>query len=310
MPAGNTPESDAGVIHSASVAQLVDAGAENLVNEINRTLSVTALAPLAIGAGVTATAAASLLCATHHWGWGLLALLLLGATIWSGKSARARDLHLKTVRLWFDLSAEAGSRFKTFEDALERVASCSRVWRIATEEATGDWKRNAGAGTFVTRTPVSVVRRLPPHLRCNLRPFSLPCGNQMLYFFPDQILVYEGSRAGAVSYGALEVDAAYTRFPETESVPGDATVIDHTWSYVNRNGGPDRRFSDNAQIPVCRYQELILRSASGLNIHLMLSHLGVADEFKRAEAQLIPLTREAPHDADQSPFDDWVRSHR
>ena len=44
------------------------------------------------------------------------------------------------------------------------------------------------------------------------------------------------------------------------------------WKYVNKNGGPDRRFNDNRQIPVCRYGEINLKSSDGINIYLECSN--------------------------------------
>jgi hypothetical protein len=42
-------------------------------------------------------------------------------------------------------------------------------------------------------------------------------------------------------------------------------VIGQTWRYVNKKGGPDRRFSHNPEIPIMRYGQMSLQSSSGLN---------------------------------------------
>lgn len=299
---------DASVIRTVDANQLADASAENLLSGINRALRVPAIAPLVIGSGAIVMGVAVALCVMQHWAWVFLATAALGATIFGGFLAHARDVRLKTVHLWFDLSAEAGNRFKAFERALQIVASCDRVWRVTTQTATGDWKRNAGASSLLTRARVTIMRRLPGYVDSNVRPFSLTYGEGTLYFFPDQVLVYGRSHVGAVSYGALEIDVGYSDFRETDAVPGDAKVVGHSWQYVNRNGGPDRRFSNNPQIPVCRYERLALRSRSGLNIHLMLSRLGAGELLREAEAQMVPLKRELPADSDELAFREWIRS--
>ena len=131
-----------------------------------------------------------------------------------------------------------------------------------------------------------------------------------------RFLVYEGNDVGAVAYDSLEIDVDHSEFRETDGVPGDAKVIEHTWRYVNKKGGPDRRFTNNPQIPVCRYERIGLRSPTGLNVHLMLSRLGVAQGLRDAEAELVPLKREAPDaemprdDAGQRKFEAWIRSQR
>jgi hypothetical protein len=64
----------------------------------------------------------------------------------------------------------------------------------------------------------------------------------------------------------------FTRFIESEGVPADATVVDHTWRYVNKNGGPDRRFNNNRQLPVLQLGVSVLTSSKGLNIQLNTSN--------------------------------------
>lgn len=65
----------------------------------------------------------------------------------------------------------------------------------------------------------------------------------------------------------------YTKkFIESEAVPKDTQIVGQTWKYVNKSGGPDRRFRDNRQLPICLYGRLELSSASGLNTVLMYSN--------------------------------------
>jgi hypothetical protein len=68
-------------------------------------------------------------------------------------------------------------------------------------------------------------------------------------------------------------------FVDADGVPSDSEVIGRTWQYVNKNGGPDRRFAHNPQIPIVRYGELILKSPSGLNVVLQCSNVGHAVAF-------------------------------
>jgi len=69
-------------------------------------------------------------------------------------------------------------------------------------------------------------------------------------------------------------------FVESDSVPSDSQVIGQTWRYVNKKGGPDRRFSSNPQIPIAKYGELTVRSASGMNFVLQCSNPERAADFK------------------------------
>lgn len=107
-----------------------------------------------------------------------------------------------------------------------------------------------------------------------------------LHFFPDRVLIHDSNGAGAVSYQWLQVLVSPTRFVEDGGVPRDATEVDRTWRYANKKGGRDRRFKDNREIPVCQYEEVALRSDTGLNELLQISRLGVAATFVSALASL------------------------
>jgi hypothetical protein len=110
-------------------------------------------------------------------------------------------------------------------------------------------------------------------------------GRTTLAFFPDRVLAFQGKSVGAVSYADLQIDSFPSQFIEHESVPGDATVVEHTWQFVNKKGGPDRRFKNNRQLPVCRVNRLHMASARGLDIRLMASRDGTFNEFARAVQQ-------------------------
>ncbi|RYF27503.1 MAG: hypothetical protein EOO23_07905 [Comamonadaceae bacterium] len=92
---------------------------------------------------------------------------------------------------------------------------------------------------------------------------------------------------GAIGYGELRVENATTRFVEHEAVPADAKVVGHTWQYVNKGSGPDRRFKNNRQIPVCLYNEFNLSTMSGLDVRFLGSRHGGFDGLAAAlkEAQ-------------------------
>lgn len=122
----------------------------------------------------------------------------------------------------------------------------------------------------------------PPFLASNLDPVTIKLTKSTFYLFPDRILIYSGSTVGALAYSDLQSEASITRFIEEEGVAGDAKVVDKTWKYVNKRGGPDKRFKDNRELPICAYGEVKLRSASGVNEILMFSAQGAQQPFVNA----------------------------
>ena len=103
-----------------------------------------------------------------------------------------------------------------------------------------------------------------------------------MHFFPDRVLVFDPDGVGAVGYNQLFVNVADSRFIESEGVPGDAIVVGRTWKYVNKSGGPDRRFKDNSELPICLYENLSFTSHSGLNELLQLSKTGYGESFSHS----------------------------
>lgn len=58
-----------------------------------------------------------------------------------------------------------------------------------------------------------------------------------------------------------------------------ATVVDQTWRYANRKGGPDRRFNDNRELPIGLYGKIDLRASNGVNQRIQCSRLKQAERF-------------------------------
>ena len=94
-----------------------------------------------------------------------------------------------------------------------------------------------------------------------------------LFFLPDQVFVFENGKYGAVNFDSLQIYATPTRFIEGEGVPSDAEIVDHTWLYPRKDGGPDMRFSNNRQIPIAQYGYIELSSQTGLNLQFHVSSL-------------------------------------
>jgi hypothetical protein len=78
-------------------------------------------------------------------------------------------------------------------------------------------------------------------------------------------------------------------------VPADTQIVDYTWRYVNKKGGPDRRFNFNKQLPVCLFSEMDIESPGGLRAKLHLSNAESTDRF----VKVIDITRRYTSDVSQ-----------
>jgi hypothetical protein len=264
-------------IESADAATLVDSSSAALLAEIGKKHRQLRSWPLAS----FATGMCLLLSVTNnlpYWAAGVGVVFGVAVSL----LAHRWDLKRKLVVLHYELADLPAKQFAALVDGAAHVASASRKWHIAARADVLDRKYHAGANTSVKRQNASVAATPPPYMASNLDPVTVVLSKSTFYFFPDRILVYSGGHIGAVSYSDLQAAASTTRFIEESGVPSDSTVVDRTWRYVNKKGGPDKRFKDNRELPICTYGEIALKSDSGVNELLMISKPGLESGFVSA----------------------------
>ena len=161
---------------------------------------------------------------------------------------------------------------------IEDLQRSDRVWSVRIENSHGDWKRNAGAGVSVDRSLVQLGWGDPPRIFTNVRVGHIVVSGTTLYFFPDRVLLYGPGGIQAVRYGDLRLEPTTINFIEEGQVSHDAVQVGTTWKFVNRDGGPDRRFKDNRQLAIMKYDVLNLSSTAGLRLKLHISKAGLAEK--------------------------------
>jgi len=186
------------------------------------------------------------------------------------------------MELLYEMDEQMTTVYSAFASHFSSFNSCVRKWQYLHTQQNHDWKRNAGAGRLINRVPVSGIsaNKVPiRYFKTNVDIPHIRLRNTQLFFLPERLLIRRGNRFAAVFYRNLQIEGGTTRFIEDETVPGDARIVDHTWKYVNRNGGPDRRFNNNRQIPICLYSQYTLRSGTGVYETICTSRIGAFDGF-------------------------------
>jgi hypothetical protein len=274
-------------IDSANVLELRDSSSADLLDEMNGKHKKLQTWPIATGALIFLLFV--LVSFALPW-WVYAIVIVAGAPLVF--LLRTQDQIKKTTILFYELEQEAEQAYQCLHDAFQNLSKSNKAWHIsASGQITNpdEQKRNAGAGALIKRKGVRLSLNPPPYVSSNLAVPSVPVGKQTLYFFPDRILVYESGRVGAVSYTDLQIEIRNRRFIEEDQVPNDAQIVDRTWKYVNKKGGPDKRFKDNRQLPVCLYSEIHFTSQSGLNELVQISKPNTGDEFEKS-IQLLKST--------------------
>lgn len=264
-------------IESASIEFMVDSSSKKLVDELNEKRKKVRIWPLV---GALSLVALTIAISQTTQVLAICGVAAVGVLLTS--MAYYRDLLGKTVVVLYDIESDFGSIVEQLHAAFEAMKGCKSAWHLEAQGQVRDKKYHAGASHLVKRNKIELSVSNPPYVKTNIQTLSIPVGKQTLYFFPDKVLIFEKNGVGAVSYENIDIQLKESKFIEDGGVPSDAKIIDHTWKYVNKKGGPDKRFKDNRQIPVVLYEEVHLSSDTGLNECIQLSCTGRASAFWHA----------------------------
>lgn len=247
-------------VDSAPITGMVNAASEDFVREVQQKLTTSRLAPL-VGVGGLVLGLLLSVFQVPPTTW-LGAVLLFSGAWWF---ASQRDEVARTTVIFYNLEPDVEVAYQGLLEAFTQIGKSSRLWHVGSEGTVLNRKYHAGAGMVVGRQGIHVSTVLPDWLRVNVPVPVLPVGAQTLGFLPDRVLIWSGKEIGTIGYGELICEATPTSFIESSAAPPDARVTGYTYKYVNKSGGPDRRFRDNPQMPICQYGELQFSSNSGIN---------------------------------------------
>ncbi len=194
----------------------------------------------------------------------LISIILLGINIY----VRTKG----TIELEYNIDPDQQAIVDQRMNQMIKIASCAKVWRIVQTSNVIDRKYSSGANETISRKNCRTATQPPFPFKTNVNAAVFKTGKETLLFLPDKLFIIQGDQIGALNYNDISCSNNTTKFIEREIVPQDTQVIGQTWKYVNKSGGPDKRFKDNCQIPICLYGELKLSSASGLNTTIMYSN--------------------------------------
>lgn len=192
------------------------------------------------------------------------------------------DKKRKLIEIYYSVEDEYGQLYDLQKKFFKEFQTNRKIWQKTKSKSIINSKYHGGAGNLVDRVPVKKVEydSLPsPLIKTNVEIPHVSLSNIDLYFFPERLILKKKNKFAGVFYKNLEINETQTRFIENETVPKDATIIGRTWKYVNKNGGPDRRFNNNRQIPMCQYSEYNIKGQNGINEVIMTSRAGGMKNF-------------------------------
>ena len=259
-------------IVTADASQLVELSSASTLQQLNDVSRQPSYAWIVIVGGFVLSA----LALQIHFA---ITCILLCLTLYLASLVKTADTQRRTFHLDYNFEPAAQQKWDLLGQSLTALAKTQRLWRITTQDHTYDWKRNAGASSLLNRTLASVQQVNSSNIASNVIPHCLNITGQRFLFFPDRIYVLQNGTYGAIEYASLMLGTGQTNFIEEQGVPQDAQVVGTTWKYVNKNGGPNRRFNNNREIPIAQYGVVELQSATGLNVLLHVSSLAAMNQF-------------------------------
>ena len=151
------------------------------------------------------------------------------------------------------------------------------------------YKGNAGVSKLLDRKEMSVGPSNSLHFHLNFHPVTFGYGSGSIYFLPEELIIAEYSGACMfVPYSEISYRVNETTHAEVP-VPSWCSPVSYTWLYMNKNGGPDRRYNNNVQIPHYKVWELDFSMPSG-RIDTAFADEKALDQFTNALDQLITLS--------------------
>lgn len=211
-------------------------------------------------------------------GLGLVTVLLVCWCVFLSKKDKKR----KSLEIYYTMDESIQDLHNKFLEYFREFSSARKIWQKLHVQSAGDRRYNAGATELVARAPVNGVsfHKLPsPFLKTNLSIPYIGLRNTELYFFPERVILKRGKKFAGVFYKNIQITRSDVRFIEEEGIPADADIVDYTWKYVNKSGGPDRRFGDNRQLPICLYSDYLFESDNGVHEVITTSKPGIMDKF-------------------------------
>lgn len=185
----------------------------------------------------------------------------------------------------FNLDNQAFNEYISLENHFDLLSKSIKIWDITASQENDMVKTRSAASSSVTRTTVSFERDQLDYINTKYIPLKLNNANGgSLYIYPGFLVMPSkiSTAFALIDFRDLRFEHHAQRFIEKEGVPSDSQVIDQTWRYVNKNGSPDRRFSNNYQIPIVRYYEINFKTEKGLNESYQISNPETGQAFATA----------------------------
>lgn len=195
------------------------------------------------------------------------------------------------VFVGYVLAPEAEAKLESIRRAFDALRQCGGIWAFQVQANRDDkqWKYNAGSDFSVSKLPVAIFNRAIPNLETNIHVCGVAFNRLALYFLPEKLLVIDGQDVQYIPYNRLSFGQDSLEYVETSGqVFADSVVLSKHWLRINRDGGPDRRFKVNYEVPKVRCGILSV-DMGGRGMQLLMTNPSAPEAFRRTLPRLESL---------------------
>lgn len=198
----------------------------------------------------------------------IASLVALAVLLVKGRCSISYEFEDGEMEAWTKLSS-----------AWRSVADSKSLQEITLTAKSKNAKKTAGIENAVSTEKVTSGCKLPWYLTTNIHPIVFKFHGQQVAIMPDRLLILGKRQLGAIDYSDVKFGISAIGFVETGPIPSDSERISTVWAYANKDGSPDKRYSNNKQFPVMKYGKIVFTSPSGLNIQLLCSDESASDRL-------------------------------
>jgi len=190
------------------------------------------------------------------------------------------DLHKELEKVQFDadknLSDIEKYQFSKLCDSFEKLLECQKIWVITSSVKNTELK--SSASTVVNRETITFDTGVFNYIKSTFDIPVLRDGAGVTYYIYPQFIIKAVSFYDFQIYPkeTVSIDYSSQRFIESEIPPSESEIVEYTYKYVNKDGGPDKRYSYNPQYPVVIYGKFEI---SPLNLCFYFSNAKSAKQF-------------------------------
>ncbi|MCQ2581796.1 MAG: DUF4236 domain-containing protein [Alphaproteobacteria bacterium] len=195
---------------------------------------------------------------------------LLGVLLFFGLSIYWYFSKRVIVTFCFD-DETAKENHKIFESMFELLSNNERIYECAKTYHNSNTKYTSGASTTITTHRMTLKKTKPLFMKTNMLCFKMKTTFKELLFLPNGILINTPFSLYFLNMKDIAINWKTTIFIE-DFTPRDSECVRTTWRYVNKKGGPDKRFNNNTQLYENRYGEVSFIIPEALDLSILFSN--------------------------------------